>query len=80
MRAYAHLNMCTKFTWHSGQRVRIHVQLIACKCAGTKGCGFTLQRMIGYIYQLYPGGITARTLGTEGAVITGHSIRSSYTL
>ena len=59
MRVYAHLNMRTKFTKHSGQRARIYVQLIACKCTGTKGCGFTLQRMIGYIQQLYPLGITA---------------------
>ena len=48
VRVYAHLNMCTKFTKHSGQHARIYVQLIACKCAGTKGCGFTMQRMIGY--------------------------------
>ena len=63
VRVYAHLNMCTKFTKHSGQRARIYVQLIACKCAGTKGCGFTLQRMIGYIQQLYPVGITAEHWG-----------------
>ena len=60
---YAHLNMRTKFTKHSGQRARIYVQLIACKCTGTKGCGFTLQRMIGYIQQLYPLGITAEHWG-----------------
>ena len=52
VRVYAHLNMYTKFTKHSGQYARIYVQLIACKCAGTKGCSFTLQRMIGYIQQL----------------------------
>ena len=63
VRVYAHLNMCTKFTKHSGQRARIYVQLIACKCTGTKGCGFTLQRMIGYIQQLYPLGITAEHWG-----------------
>ena len=40
VRVYAHLNMRTKFTKHSGQRARIYVQLIACKCAGPKGCGF----------------------------------------
>ena len=63
MCAYAHLNMCTKVTRHFGQHAHIYVQLIACKCAGTKGCGFTMQHMISYIQQLYPLGITAEHWG-----------------
>ena len=78
MRAYAHLNMRTKVTKHSGQRARTYVQLIACKCAGSKVSGFTLQHMTDYIQQLCPLGITAEHWGTELAVITGHSVLSGY--
>ena len=54
MCAYAHLNMCTKVTRHFGQHAHIYVQLIVCKCAGSKVSSFAMQCMISYTQRLYP--------------------------